>query len=136
MQVEASAGYDQPSTVPEQPTGSSDDIELFEMANLTSKDTGVHGIIYISTAQGSHAARVKWYPGRPNSGAPSLTVTVEPQPRAINNSLPANVATAAADRVKAWVALNHADLMEFWTNGATWTRDEVNAFIDGLKKLR
>ncbi len=117
------------------PAASTDDIELFEMANLTTKDTGVDGMIYISTAQGGHAPRVKWYPGRPGAKAPSLSVTVETEPRAINNNLPANVAAAAVDAVKAWVGANRADLLRFWNEGATWTRDEVNDFIDGLTKL-
>ena len=43
------------------PSAALEDIELFEMVNLPTKDTGVEGIVYIFTAQGSHGARVKWY---------------------------------------------------------------------------
>ncbi len=118
------------------PSAALEDIELFEMVNLPTKDTGVEGIVYIFTAQGSHGARVKWYPGRPKANAPSLTVTVAEEPKAINNNLPLVVAAAAAGPVRAWVAANHDELLDFWNNGASWTRDEVNEFIERLKKLR
>jgi hypothetical protein len=109
--------------------------DLFEMANLTSKDTGVEGVIYISTAQGAHAPRVTWYPGRPHRQAACLSMTIEPEPQAFNHDLPARVAAGATEKVARWVRLNHAALIDFWRDGETWTRDEVNAFIDGLEKL-
>jgi hypothetical protein len=109
--------------------------ELVEMANLPRRDTGVEGIIYISTAQGSHGPRVKWFPDRPSRDAPCLTVTLEAEPRAINHGLPSRQAQAAEAQVKEWVALNRDALLEFWQHGVSWTRDEVNAFIDGLAKL-
>jgi len=105
------------------------------MANLTKGETGIDGIVTISTAQASHAARVKWYPGRPGRTALCLTVTVEAEPRAINHNLPPPVAASAAGPVVGWVAANYAGLLDFWNNGETWTRDEVNAFIDGLHKV-
>jgi hypothetical protein len=91
--------------------------------------------VSISTAQASHAPRVKWYPGRPGRTAPCLSVTVEAEPRAINDNLPPPVAASAAGPVVGWVAANYAGLLDFWNNGETWTRDEVNAFIDGLHKV-
>lgn len=54
-----------------------DDFLLLEMANLPREDTGVDGIIYISSAQGKHGPRVKWYPAPPNSRkAPCLSPSV------------------------------------------------------------
>lgn len=135
MTAKQTLSFAQTGKRPAPPASAPDDIGLFEMANLTTRDTGVDGIIYIATAQGSHAPRVKWYPGRPGDKAPSLSVTVETAPTAINNNLPANVAAKAADPVKARVTANRADLLRFWNEGAIWTRDEVNDFIDKLKKL-
>ncbi len=113
----------------------SDEIELFEMANLTSKKTGVEGVIYISTSQAGHAPRVKWYPERPQDGAPCLVVTIEQTPAAINKNLRQSVADAAADRVQAWVRLNCAALLEFWFKGNSWFDEEVDNFKKGLKSL-
>ena len=105
------------------------------MANLTKEDTGVEGVIYISTVEGSHGPRVKWFPGRPQRGSPCLSVTIADVPVARNLGLPGRVADEAADRVRAWVAVNRGALTDFWTDGHAWSRREVEAFLDGLEKL-
>ncbi len=109
--------------------------ELFEVVNLTREDTGVAGVICISTAQGRHGPRVKWYPGRPGREAPCLTVTLENPPRVLNHGLSVREAAEAEGRVRAWAAANEAALLRFWAEGLSWTRAEVNAFMDGLAKL-
>ena len=111
------------------------EIALIEMANLPTEKTGVEGVIYISTAQGSHAPRVKWYPGRPAENAPCLSVIIEDSPRAFNHHLPQRVFDAACIAVKAWVALNASALLDFWQHGSTWLDDEVTGFKLALAKL-
>jgi hypothetical protein len=111
------------------------DDEMFDVVNLVSGDTGLVGIVFVSTAQGAHGPRVKWYPGRPGRDAPCLAVTLEAEPRVINLGLPRVQAAGAEAPIRAWVRLNREPLLEFWWNGLSWTRDEVNAFIDGLAKL-
>ena len=113
-----------------------DDIDLFEMVNLASTDTGVEGAIYISTKQGKHGARVKWYPQPPKDAAsPCLAVSISANPVARNLNLPDRIASRASDIVKAWVALNHVELLDFWNNGIRWSRQQVSAFPDTLRKL-
>jgi hypothetical protein len=109
--------------------------ELVEMANLPRKDTGVDGTIYISTMQGPHGPRVKWYPERPARDAPCLTLTLEAVPRAINHGLPRARAQQAEQQVRPWVELNRGALLDFWFNGVSWTIDEVHDFTKGLAKL-
>jgi hypothetical protein len=111
------------------------DDELFDMVNLPRKDTGVDGTIYISTAQGAHGPRIKWFPGRPGRDVPCLTVTLEDPTRVLNHGLPSALARRAEPALLAWVVRNRADLLRFWNEGLSWTRDEVNSFIDGLEKL-
>jgi hypothetical protein len=112
-----------------------DDIELLEMANLPREKTGVEGVIYISTAQASHAPRVKWYPARPAVQAPCLSVTIEASPQVFNHHLPNRVFDAAREPVIAWVVLNASALLDFWHHGASWLDDEVTEFKRGLKAL-
>ena len=114
------------------PIGDPED-NLFEMVNLARKDTGVGGII--STAQGQHGPCVKWYPGRPGRDEPCLTVSLEAEPRILDHHLPPRVAAEAGREVVAWASQNREGLLRFWDEGLSWTRDEVNAFIDGLAKL-
>lgn len=109
--------------------------ELFDMVNLPRKDTGVEGTIYISTAQGQHGPRIKWFPQRPSREAPCLTVTLDAEPRVLNHGLQARVAAAATPIVRSWVEANREALLRFWNDGLSWTRDEVDAFVDGLNKL-
>jgi hypothetical protein len=105
------------------------------MANLSTEKTGVDGVIYISTSQGSPAARIKWYPGRPKDGAPCLSATIAAEPQAFNHNLPQRVFDAASMRVKAWSALNHVSLLDFWQNGTSWMDEEVDAYKKALKRL-
>ena len=109
--------------------------EVFAVVNLPREDTGVAGVITVSTAQGQHGPRIKWYPGRPGREAPCLTVTLEAPPRVLNHGLSAREAAEAEGQVRAWAMANREALLRFWSDGLSWTRAEVNAFVDGLAKL-
>lgn len=108
---------------------------LIEMANLDEQDTGLPGTLFVSTALGAHGPRVKWHPGRAGRDLPCLIVSIAPDPQVRDDFLPRTVSRAASPRVLAWVRLNHAALLDFWENGASWNRREVSAFLDGLKRL-
>src|SRR5579884_1418249 len=110
------------------------DDTLVEMANLTRAQTGVSGIIFISTMMGQHGPRVKYYlqPGRTQ---PSFSVTIADAPAVVANSLPARVVHRMSPRVIAWVSRNKDALLDFWHHGDTWTQPEVNAFIQKLQPV-
>ncbi len=112
------------------------DLLLLEMANLESDQTGVEGTIYISTRQGSHAPRVKYYARRPGENQPSMSILIAADPEVVENCLPDRIASRMAPRVQAWVRLNHDKLRDFWFNGNTWYQREVEAFIASLEKYR
>lgn len=109
--------------------------QLYDLVNLTSDETGAAGIIFVSTALGQHGAGVKWFPVRAGRDLPCLTVTLEDPPRVINHGISPREARQAEAAVVAWVALNRDALQRFWDDGLSWTRKEVNAFCDGLRKL-
>jgi len=108
--------------------------DVIEMANLTSRQTGVPGTIFISTAMGSHGPRVKYFvqPGRTQ---PSFSVSVADPPAAVANSLPARILRQRSPQVIEWVSRNRDALLDFWNNGDTWTQPEVNDFIQRLQRL-
>lgn len=112
------------------------DLQLFEMANLEPDQTGIEGTIYISTGQGSHAPRVKYFAGRPGDSQPSMSILIAADPQVVENSLPDRIASRMAPRVQAWIRLNHERLRDFWFNGNTWYQREVEAFIASLEKYR
>jgi hypothetical protein len=109
--------------------------EMFDVVNLTAAESGVVGTLFVSTMQGAHGPRVKWFPERASRDGACLIVTLEDTPRVINQGLPAIEARRAERAVLSWVALNRTALLSFWNDGVTWTRTEVNAFFDGLQKL-
>jgi hypothetical protein len=109
--------------------------DLFEMANLRQKQTGIPGTIYISTQQASHGPRVKYYVDRPGSGVASFSVSIAPEPQVVENSLSSKIVNQMSPLVIEWVGLNHESLMNFWTNGTTWFDNEVQAFKASLTKV-
>jgi hypothetical protein len=108
--------------------------DVFEMANLGEDQTGVSGVIMISTAMGQHGPRVKYFL-KPGRHQPSFSVAVSAEPRVVANSLPDRDMARMAPVVIAWVAANHTALTRFWWEGPDWMHPEVQAFIAGLKKV-
>lgn len=108
--------------------------EVVEMSNLTTAQTGVSGTIFISTAMGSHGARVKYFL-RPGRNQPSFSVSIADPPAVVANSLSVPTLRRMAPQVIAWVALNRDELLDFWNHGDTWMQPEVNAFIQRLRRI-
>jgi len=114
--------------------GALDDGDTFDMANLVESQTGVPGIVTITTVMGKHGPRVKYFvePGRRQ---PSFSVALATTPRVVANSLDdRDLKRMAPDGIE-WVALNHEALAAFWWDGAGWLAPDVQAFIANLKKV-
>lgn len=77
---------------------------------------------------------MKWF-ARPGAGQPSLSVSIEPEPRVLASSMDERQTTQAAPRVIAWVQANHEALRRFWFEGETLMADDFVAFLDGLRRL-
>jgi hypothetical protein len=126
------AGFGEEQARFDAPQGADD---LVEMVNLPTKYTGLAGTVFISTAMGSRAPRVKWFPGRPGRDLPCLTLTLEMPPRAVNEGLPAPVAREGERLVGPWLESNRDALLRFWREGTSWDVDEVRAFVLGLSRM-
>ena len=85
---------------------------------------------------GRHGPRVMYFDGRAGEAPPSCSVTIADPPQLVANSPPDRVVRQRAPLVCAWIALNRDALLEFWNEGASWTRAEVSRFLDGLKRLK
>lgn len=112
-----------------------DDVDLFDFMNLTTKRTGLEGTVFISTRVSQHGPRVKWSPTSPGPNRPTCSYTLDDPPRLVANSLPARVVNAAQPEVTRWIELNRTLLRAFWDEGAYWTEDEVDVFKASLKPL-
>jgi hypothetical protein len=111
------------------------DDDLLDFMNLTSLRTGVSGIVFISTAMGSHGPHVKYFV-KTGKGQPSFSVSIAAEPKVVASSLSDRITNQMAPAVIAWVKLNHVALTKFWNDGDAWTDDEVDAFKDRLKPLQ
>src|SRR4051795_12727869 len=109
-------------------------VDVVEMANLTTAQTGVLGTIFISTVMGGHGPRVKYFV-QPGRNQPSFSVLIAALPVVVANSLPDRVLRQRAPDVIRWVALNKDALLDFWNNGDTWTDPQVIAFKQALKRI-
>lgn len=121
------------STIQEDVATLGDDA-VFDMTNLPTARTGIKGVLFLSTAMASHGPRVKYFV-KTGPGQHSFSVSISSDPRVLANSLPERDLNAASPDVIAWVKLNHVALLKFWNGGEYWDVDEVNRFIDGLKKI-
>jgi hypothetical protein len=110
------------------------DDEGLEFMNLTSQQTGIDGILFVSTAMGQHGPRVKYFV-KTGKGQPSFSVSVSEDPHVLASSLPDRVVRRVSPAIIEWVKLNYGDLLRFWQEGQSWTLDEVYAFGSQLKKL-
>lgn len=114
--------------------GALDDEDIFDMANLVESQTGVPGIITITTVMGQHGPRVKYFL-KAGRHRPSFSVAVASTPRVVANSLDDRDLKRMASAVIAWVALNHEALAAFWWDGADWEAPYVHTFIEKLRKV-
>jgi hypothetical protein len=114
--------------------GALGDEDVFDMANLGESQTGVPGVITITTAMGQHGPRVKCMV-KPGRHQPSFSVAIASEPRVVANSLDERDLNRLAPLAIAWVALNHEALARFWWDGNDWMNEDVQAFIAGLKKI-
>jgi hypothetical protein len=123
-----------PDTTIEQDLSALDDEAIFEMTNLPTSRTGIAGILFISTAMASHGPRIKYF-AKAGKNRPSFSVSISEHPTVLANSLPERVLNQMAPNVVKWVQLNYGPLLRFWNEGQTWTIDELNDFVDALKKV-
>lgn len=110
--------------------------QLLEMANYSSKSTGLSHHIYISskhTMSGSinkHGPRIKVsnVSGK-YAHDDNFVVTVHHEPKVIGNC---KLKPHEIDDIKDWVKLNHDHLRHVWEHGDEMDSNDVNL---GFKKL-
>jgi hypothetical protein len=107
---------------------------MMDTVNLSEEDTGISGVIFISTRMASHGPRVK-YLQKPGEDQKSFSVSIGDRPEVLASSLPERIVNEMSPLVSAWVQLNKAELLRLWNDGNALTKRELMALLDGLKKL-
>jgi hypothetical protein len=107
--------------------------QIKEMANLPTKDTGLdHGTIYISSKEGNHGPRIKFYRGRPGN-FPSASITISKNPEIIEDSI--GLKSSEVHELFTFVQINKKNLLYIWVHGTELMIDEWNAKVSSLKKI-
>jgi hypothetical protein len=103
---------------------------LFEMANLSPSRTGIErGYIYISTKQGNHGCRIKYFSNLRDQS--KVMIVSIPHFKVIEDT--ASCSKKIKKQVLHFAKTNSKKLLEFWNQGNSWTDDEVREFQDNLK---
>jgi hypothetical protein len=112
----------------------SNDDSVIEMANLDRSQTGIDGVIWISTMMTRDAPRVKYFV-RPGRTQPSFSVTIADQPRVVANSLPPRIVNQMSPLVTQLVTLNKDSLLDFWHHGDTGTASQLIQFFQNFRRV-
>lgn len=105
--------------------------QISEMANLPEKETGIKGFIYISTKQGNHGPRIKYYK-KLGQDKPSLSIQISKDPKVVVVSSGFVISSEIEKKLIQYIKLNRIKLLKFWKHGTKMTRGEVNKLLDSL----
>lgn len=105
--------------------------DLFELANVDHKVTGLPMLIYVSGKNAAHAARVKvartyrsnFYPGD------TFSVLISTKPKIVAGDQ-GEITNEDVKSVYDWVMLNREILLQYWNHNMS-----TNDLIDKLKKV-
>jgi len=107
-----------------------EDKEKFvEMSNLGSRLTGLDGSVYISTKEGNHGPRIKFYK-KLGKDKPYTGVSISDDPKILYDDL--ILPPKEQQKLLKFVKLNHELLSEFWYNGHYIDFENI---LDRLKKV-
>lgn len=100
---------------------------IVEMANLRNRYTNLTNknlVIYVSTKQGSHGARVKVYE-QPKVGRnyPCVSLSISKDPEVLENK-GLNLSKLDLTEIKYWISINSVLLLKLWNS------DSSSVYID------
>jgi hypothetical protein len=100
-----------------------EELDLFLMANLTFKLTGLPFVVWISPrGNAKHDVRVKVSPG-PRATSDMTTVGIRPEIRVIEGEMKAQDLVLLTQ----WIELNREVLIRYWDGDIAFTEDALAA---------
>jgi hypothetical protein len=100
---------------------------LYEMANLVTRSTGLKGIMWVFTKTGKekHWARVKYTPEK----GKEVIITISNNPEVISK---VRVSSALLNDAIEWVRKNEQVLMQYWQSEG---RMDLQELLNGIQKV-
>jgi hypothetical protein len=97
--------------------------DLFEMANLSPKRTGLPFVVWISPKGGApHDVRVKVSRGPKAKSGEFISVALRPELRVVGGG---ELSAEELDLLRRWVALNWNVILDYWEGEIEYTEDAI-----------
>ncbi len=104
---------------------------LFEIANLTSKRTGLPFVVWISPKAGAlHDVRVKVSKGAIVHSSELVSVAIRPDVRVVGGTMSAHDLTL----LKKWIESNRDAIINYWGGEIEDTADAIALMKEGVKQ--
>lgn len=105
--------------------------KVYEMANISTKRSGLPVVVYISGLKSSYGSRIKFMNGHGKVKPEKLlTLTVSDEPKLIPEDSKLEISEKELQQIKDWVILNKDILLKLYKGQL----DEIDAALE-LKKL-
>jgi hypothetical protein len=99
--------------------------DLFEMANLSPKRTGLPFVVWISPKAGApHDVRVKVSNGPKVRPSELISVAIRPEVHVVGGG---KLSAHELTLLKKWIALNHDVIVKYWDGEIEYTEDAIAA---------
>lgn len=99
-------------------------MNLWEMANLRPKDTGLNVVIWVSSGQGvKHGPRIKVCSGPKWDETKCSTIPLTGIYKVIGN---ADISQEEFSKIVKWIEINKKALLDFWNGKIQYTQDLLN----------
>jgi len=100
------------------------DEDLFEMANISPKRTGLPFVVWISPNAGApHDVRVKVSQGPKIHSSELVSVAIRPDVHVVGGELDANDLSL----LQKWIELNRDVIIKYWDGDIEYTEDAIAA---------
>jgi hypothetical protein len=109
--------------------GESQDEDLFGMANISPRRTGLPFVVWISQTGPSHDVRVKVSKGPTPKNSELVSVAIKPDVHVVGRG---TLSTDDLAVLQKWVELNRDAIVKYWDGNIEYTEDAIAA----LKPIR
>ena len=99
--------------------------DLFDLANLSPKRTGLPFVVWISQKGGApHDVRVKISTGPRIRGSDLISIALRPDVHVIGNG---QINSESFSALKKWIDMNLDVILKYWTGEIEYTEDAIAA---------
>ncbi len=104
--------------------GESQAEDLFGMANISPRRTGLPFIVWIAQRGASHDIRVKVSKGQTRQNSKLVSVAIKPDVQVVGSG---TLSTDDVARLQKWIELNRDVIVKYWDGDIEYAEDAIAA---------